>query len=288
MAVIFSLIALVALISLYDYFTARSWNQVTSSIRNEMVFEHRNQEYGAYQLRQDYDKRLVLIMAGFFLAIGVTYGTYMIIKNLPEEKLPPPPVDTSQFTVNAPPIEEDMPPPPPEEPPPPMEKAVAFTPPVIVDIEVDEDIKTQDELKDENVQKEDVEGEEGWNNQVIVEEEKKPEVVEEKPEEVLTFVEEEASYKGGYAAMMKYIQDNLEYPQVAVENNIQGKCYLKFVVEKDGQISNVSVARGLAGCPECDKAAMKVIRSMPPWTAGKNGGKPVRSWFQIPINFALE
>lgn len=252
-----------------------------------MVFENRNQEYGAFVLRNDYDKRLVLIMSGLFLAIGLTYGTYMIIKNLPEEKLPPPPVDTSQFTVTAPPIEEDMPPPPPEEPPPPMEKAVAFTPPVIVDIEVDEDIKTQEELKDENVQSKDQEGDEGWNNQVVVEEEKVV-VVEEKPEEIHTFVDEEAEYNGGYAAMMAFIQKNLEYPQVAIENNIQGKCYLKFAVGADGSVSSVQVVRGVPGCPECDKAAMKVIREMPRWKAGKINGKSVNSWYQIPINFALE
>ena len=70
MEIIISIILLVASVSLYDYYTARRWQQVTSSIRNEIVFEHRNKEYGAYVLRRDYDKRLMLIILGLFLTFA--------------------------------------------------------------------------------------------------------------------------------------------------------------------------------------------------------------------------
>jgi protein TonB len=148
MGVIIALIVLVAFVTLYDYFSARTWQQVTSSVRNDIVFEHRNQEYGAYVLRRDYEKRLMLIMFSLLLFIGIVYGSYIIVKNLPEEKLPPPPVDTTQFTVQAPPVEEDVPPPPPEEPPPPLEKTIAFTPPVVVDIPVEDEIPIQEDMED--------------------------------------------------------------------------------------------------------------------------------------------
>jgi TonB family protein len=88
--------------------------------------------------------------------------------------------------------------------------------------------------------------------------------------------------------MMAYIQNNLVYPQVAIENGIQGKCYLKFVVSVDGSISQVTVVRGVVGCKECDNAALKVVKSMPAWKPGKNNGRSVASWFQLPINFTLE
>ena len=112
----------------------------------------------------------------------------------------------------------------------------------------------------------------------------------ENPGEDLTFVEEEfveeeAEYLGGYASMMKYIQDNMNYPESAIEKGIQGRVILRFIVEKDGQVSNVSVVKGLS--PECDKAAVKVVSDMPKWKPGKIGGRPVRQWCTIPINFTL-
>jgi hypothetical protein len=67
--------ALVAGLSLYDYFTARRWQQITSSVRNEMVFEHRNRAYGAYVLRRDYEKRLVIILFAFILFLGSLFAS---------------------------------------------------------------------------------------------------------------------------------------------------------------------------------------------------------------------
>ncbi len=280
------IIALVAGVSLYDYFTARRWQQVTSNVRNEMVFEHRNRAYGAYVLRKDYDKRLMLILFGFVILLGMLFGSYVIVKNLPKDKPAEAPKSDTTFTVPAPPIDKDVPPPPPTPPPPAAEKMMKFVAPVVVDHDVpDEVIIPDDNIK---VGPKEIEGDEDTFDPPVIGEKEKPKVIEDKPEEVVTFAEEDAVYPGGYPSMMKYIQDHLNYPPSAIELNIQGKVTLKFVVEKNGQVSNVSVIRGIPGCAECDKEAVKVVSSMPKWEAAKNAGKQVRQWNTLPITFALE
>jgi TonB family protein len=107
-------------------------------------------------------------------------------------------------------------------------------------------------------------------------------------EEFLIFSVEDAEYPGGYSAMMKYIQDHLYYPPSAIELGIQGKVTLKFVVEKNGQVSNVSVVRGIPGCADCDKEAVKVVSNMPNWKPAKTNGINVRQWNTLPISFALD
>ena len=118
-----SVIFLIVLVSLYDYFSARNWQQVTSSTRNDIVFESRNKEYGAYAIRKDYDKKIVFIILGLCILIGGSYGTYKYIKSLPEVVVVPPPIDMSQFDIPAAPPEKEIPPPI-EEPPPPTEKTM--------------------------------------------------------------------------------------------------------------------------------------------------------------------
>jgi TonB family protein len=85
-----------------------------------------------------------------------------------------------------------------------------------------------------------------------------------------------------------FIQKNLVFPETAIENNIQGKCFLRFVVSINGTISNVTVTKGVPDCPECDKAAIKAIKAMPKWKPGILNGRSVSSYCSIPINFATE
>ncbi len=267
----------------FDYFAGKSWQQVTSVNRNEIVFQNRNQEYGAYTLRRDYDKRMVFIMLGLILGIGLTFGTYLFIKNMPEEVIELPKTDDKTFAIPAPP-EEEVPPPPKEELPPPEEKTVAFMPPVVVDIPVEDEIPPQEEMEDTKASDKTNDTEnESFEPPVVGEE--KVVVVEEKEEEVLTFVDEEAQFNGN---MSEFIVKKLVYPQTAIEMGAQGKCYLKFIVNANGSVSDVSVVRGVPDCPECDKEAVRVIRAMPNWKPGKNNGKAVRTWLQIPINFTLQ
>ena len=113
------------------------------------------------------------------------------------------------------------------------------------------------------------------------------EVEEEEPEEDVIFqiVEEPAEFPGGMAACMKWLSNNLEYPQIAQENGVQGTVVLQFVVNKDGTIVDPKVLRSVD--PNLDKEAMRVVKKMPKWKPGKQTGKAVRVRFTLPVRFKL-
>jgi len=121
----------------------------------------------------------------------------------------------------------------------------------------------------------------------VIEEYVPIEIVEEETEQAppLRFVEEMPEPIGGFEAMYAFLQSNLRYPEVARNNNIQGQVFIEFVVEKDGSISNVKVLVGVY--PELDQEAVRVVRMMPKWRPGKQMGKPVRTFYQIPIRFTI-
>ena len=108
-----------------------------------------------------------------------------------------------------------------------------------------------------------------------------------KESEPETFVDEEAEFPGGYSAMMAWLQKNLAFPETAIENGVQGKCFLRFVVSVNGTISSVQVTIGVPDCYDCDKAAIKAIKSMPNWKPAKLNGRSVSSYCSIPVNFEM-
>jgi len=105
-------------------------------------------------------------------------------------------------------------------------------------------------------------------------------------DEATDFPDIEASFPGGPAAMMKWINDYVKYPQTSIEMNEQGRVFLSFVVEKDGSITNVKVERSIS--PDLDKEAKRIIQNMPNWTPGKITGTAVRVRCRLPINFQLQ
>ena len=109
---------------------------------------------------------------------------------------------------------------------------------------------------------------------------------EEVEDEIFQVVEQDPEYPGGVDALYKFIQQNLKYPQLAKENNITGRVFVQFVVEKDGSVSNVKAARDIGG--GCGAEAVRVIKSMPKWTPGKQRGKAVRAAYTLPVNFVLQ
>jgi protein TonB len=98
-------------------------------------------------------------------------------------------------------------------------------------------------------------------------------------------VDKPAEFPGGEVAMMDFLKKQLVYPARAKEEEISGKCYMQFVVTKEGLIVNVKVMRGVPGCPECDQECIRVIKSMPNWIPAQKDGKPVNSYYTIPFTF---
>lgn len=92
-------------------------------------------------------------------------------------------------------------------------------------------------------------------------------------------------FPGGLEAMTKFITDNLKYPQLALENAIEGRVYVTFVVDTDGTVKNVRVLRDIGG--GCGREAVRVVEMMPKWIPGKQRGKPVCSQFNLPVKFVL-
>ena len=111
-------------------------------------------------------------------------------------------------------------------------------------------------------------------------------VVEEPEDRIFEIVENPAvPPTGDIPSLLKWIASHIEYPQSALDNGVQGKVVLRFVVEKDGSIGDILVARKVD--PALDKEAVRVLKSMPKWTPGKQRGKPVRSYFTLPISFTI-
>lgn len=99
------------------------------------------------------------------------------------------------------------------------------------------------------------------------------------------FVEEQPEFIGGEEAMMAYFGKAIKYPEYSIQGGDQGRVYVKFLVTKDGSISQAHVVKGVT--PELDREALRVVKNMPAWKPGKQRGRPVNVWYHVPINFTL-
>lgn len=285
MQVLFVIVALVTGFSLLDYLTARKWQQVTSNTRNEVVFAHRNKEYGAYVLRSSYNKRMVMIMAGMVLFAALAFGISELIKRLPKEKVELPKDSGVNTTIEQLKEKEPLPETPPPPPPPPMETMTAFLPPVIEDDVVTDILPTQDQLTDVKAGNQTVDGtDEGW---VLPTDEPTggPALTQDVVEPIETWVEVESVFDGDLDA---FINDNIRPPAEAADLGVNGRVIIRFVVEKDGTVSNAVVESKLEECPACDKEALRVVSKMPKWKPASNAGREVRTYVRLPIRFQTE
>ena len=256
-----------------------SWNNVITAERNTMVFADRNREYGAYVLRRDYVKRLLIAVVGSVLVFGLAVGLPKIIAAMGgEEEV----VEVKKIVdVNLDLFEEEKkeePPPPPVEPPPPVKiESVQFTQLEAVDEPVDEPPPTQEVLTETNAGTVTQEGEKG---------EAPPPPVEVEEPTVFTIVEEMPSFPGGEAELFKYLGKTVKYPPMAQDAGITGVVYMTFVVDEHGKVKDPKVLRGIGG--GCDEEAIRVVKAMPPWEPGKQRGKPVLVQYNLPIRFTLK
>jgi periplasmic protein TonB len=257
---------------------------------DDIIFQHKNHEYGAYQLRKNYLKtinRAFLIGTSVFvfgLAVPTIYASFNPKSKSVEVTLKP----VSQLP-DAPKEEIVLPKPPPVEEIPEV-ATTRFLPPVLVNtVDPEEETPpTQTEMKESKPGETTVIADPSNLDPVIDETEKRVEPVEIKPEEpeIFTVLEQQASFPGGLTALGKYLQHHLNYPPPAQRANISGKVFLSFVVDKEGNISDVSVTKGIGF--GCDEEAVRVIKGMPKWSPGKQSGRAVKSRFSLPIAFVLD
>ena len=165
--------------------------------------------------------------------------------------------------------QEELPPPPPPE-----------QPEVVTELNViEDDAESKNEVDMSSFQRQ----EEATNIEITpvkIEEEE-----EEDEQEIFQVVENDPEFPGGVEAMYKYLAQNIKYPQLARENNITGRVFVTFVVEKDGSVTNVRVLRDIGG--GCGQEAVRIVKAMPKWTPGKQRGKAVRVQYNLPVNFSL-
>lgn len=265
----------------------------------DIIFEDRNKAYGAYVLRREYPKYLTRAVIYMFAGLVLIFAAPYILASVagafaPQEK----PIDIEVEMGPPPDIDPNTPPPPPpppvETPPPPVRTTQAFVPPVVKKDEEVKDEKIQDveEIvkKDVDIGKTDVQGDDKAEIKdpepvaPPVVEEKKPAPVQE--DVVHDYVEKPPAFPGGEAELLKFLNQNIKYPPLAKESNIQGRVILSFVVNKKGNIEDVRVVKDIGG--GCGKEAMRVVESMPSWNPGEQNGHPVKVRYTLPVLFRLE
>lgn len=260
----------------------------------DMVFEDRNKEYGAFELRKAYSRNVVLgvILTAVLFALAVAGP---IVARLIADAVPADDVKMVQTDVTKleepPPVNKEEPPPPPVEPPPPLKSTVKFTPPEIVpDKEVQEPPPTQEELKEVDASTKTQEGDESGVDASLLEGSGNAVVEEAAPPEIFVTVEQMPEFPGGEAALYEYLGKNIKYSncQMEKEQGIQGTVYLRYVVEADGNVGAVEVLRGVKGGPCLEQEAKRVVAKMPQHKPGKNNGHAVRVWYTVPIKFMLK
>ncbi len=273
----------------------------TSAYRDmlDIIFANRNRDYGAYQLRRAYPKYMGRALAyGVALIILFFSFPYIMSKMTDvfkqEDKLievtaeigPPPDIDPN----NPPP----PPPPPPPTPPPPTRSTIQFVPPIIKKDEqvadqepptVEEVIETKADVGAKTKEGTDDAPPEIIDNPVVAKVVEAPVRQEEKVFEQFD-IQKPPSFPGGEAELLKYLAENIKYPPLARENNIQGQVVLSFVVGKKGEITDVTIIKDIGG--GCGKEAVRVVESMPRWIPGEANGNPVKVRFTLPVRFRLE
>ena len=266
-------------------------NKILSADILDIIFDGRNKDYGAYDLRKTYNKRIgtaLMVMGGLVLALVIGYfisnyqGKGVVAKQVVQDVQLE---DIKEEKKNEPP-----PPPPPPKPPPQVEMA-KFTPPKIVK---DEEVKAEE--KPPEVEKlEDTKigaaNQEGIKDDNITAPPADNKGVVEAPKDntdydkTFTKVEIESDYPGGPAAWLRYLTKNLNYPEEAQNNEIQGQVVVKFIVDKEGNVSDVEA---ISGPNELRDEAVRVIKKSGQWNAAVQNGRKVKSYKSQPINFRLE
>lgn len=268
---------------------------------SDLMFENRNKEYGAYVLRRQTTARNIKSIITVLILFALVM-VYMVAKNAYDDYQAKHQAQTQvteltalqeqkkeakverKEVVKQEKIEQVV-----EK----VKSSIKFTAPVIKkddEVRPEDEMKSQDEIMNSkvavgfaNVIGNDENGEVLKAKEALVTEPVKPREEENK---VFDVVEQMPSFPGGMAALMAYLQKSIKYPPVAEENGIQGRVVCTFVVERDGSVTDVRVAKSVD--PSLDKEAVRVVSAMPRWIPGKQNGQSVRVKYTLPVTFRLQ
>jgi protein TonB len=268
---------------------------------SDLMFENRNKEYGAYVLRRQTTARNIKSIITVLILFALVM-VYMVAKNAYDDYQAKHQAQTQVTELTAlqeqkkeakverkeivkqEKVEQVV-----EK----VKSSIKFTAPVIKkddEVRPEDEMKSQDEIMNSkvavgfaNVVGNDESGEVLKAKEVLVTEPVKPKEEENK---VFDVVEQMPSFPGGMAALMAYLQKSIKYPPVAEENGIQGRVVCTFVVERDGSVTDVRVAKSVD--PSLDKEAVRVVSAMPKWIPGKQNGQSVRVKYTLPVTFRLQ
>ena len=268
---------------------------------SDLLFENRNKEYGAYVLRHQTGTRnivsIIAVLIIFALAMAfmvaknaiddyrakhIPHADVVIITDLPNQK-PEPKVERAE------PVRQEN-----------IEKvikevisSIKFTAPVIKkddEVNPEDEMRTQDEIMKSKlaISVFDVTGNSETGEVLRAKDALISEPVKPKVEEniVFEYVEQMPSFPGGPSALMQYLSKNIKYPPFAEENGIQGRVVCTFVVERDGSVTDIHIAKGVDS--SLDKEAIRVVSAMPKWIPGRQNGQMVRVKYTLPVTFRLQ
>lgn len=269
----------------------------------DLIFEGKNKNFGAYQLRGKSDSRhnkavLYVVIGLCVVAMLLSLLNFALekaeanITDEAEQQLVS--VDLGEKEEEEEPeeemvqIEEEKPEALPEE----ILNTMKVTELQIAadeEVKAEDEIKSQDELKETTTAFGHTDFDKGTDDLNVIREHKDEIIVEKKEpekEKVFVAVEQMPQFPGGDAELMKYLSRNIKYPTMAMENNIQGRVVVQFVVTKTGSIGEVKVLRSVDR--DLDKEAIRVCKSLPKFIPGKMNGQAVNVWYTLPVNFKLQ
>ena len=268
----------------------------------DLIFEGKNKDFGAYKMRQASDgrhnKAFIIVVIALVVISAIIFSVVKVQEEIAKRELmaQAQQAEMAQMDMDEPEEIEEV-----EE----IEIEVPDTPPeeilnqqkmteiaIVPDDQVSEEdqVKSQDELEQNTAIAGALDFDDGTDDISKITEQK-VEIIQEKPkeekkEQVFRHVEQMPEFPGGQAALMKYINDNIRYPVMAIENGVQGRVTVQFVVTKDGSVGNVTVVRGVDR--NLDEEAVRVCKTLPKFIPGKQNGQPVNVWFTLPVTFRLE
>ena len=272
----------------------------------DLIFEGRNKSYGAYELRSTsvarHNKSVLFTLLGAILIVGLVWG-YATVQNIIAERSINEGGEQENVMVEMAteepepePEQQKLEQPEPEVLPEEVLKTVKVTELRIVEdkeVKKEDEIKTKDELQEETAAFGQTTNKEGTEDRNVTKEAKDVVVVEQKedkpkvePEKIFNSVEQMPEFPGGHAALLKYLNSHIQYPPQAAENGKEGKVTVQFVVEKDGHVGEVRVIRSVD--KDLDREAVRVCKTLPKFTPGRQNGQPARVWFTLPVVFKLQ